>query len=465
MDNSKKALTSGIWYTVSNFLTRAIGMITTPIFTRLLTQEEFGMFSNFISWQSLLAIFVTLNLESTLISARFDFREKFDEYIFSVLSLSSLSALVWILAANVFIGPASELLGMGSVYINALLVYLAFSSAVNMFMARERYYFEYKKTALIGICVSVGTSLLSVVLILTMRDRLFARVIGSIAPGLLLGVILYLFFVVKGRRIRVCYWKYAIPICLPYIPHLLSMTVLNSTDRIMITHWCSPTDTAMYSLAYTCGSLITLLLTSMNSAFAPWLGEHLDEKKFEEIRGFSQKYIAVFLLFSIGIMLAAPEILLILGGKRYLAAKYVMPPVAVGCVCQFLYTLFVNVEQFYRKTAGMAAASVLAALINVALNALFIPRIGYLAAAYTTLVGYVCLLLMHMYLVRRIGYARVYDYKYVLLAVCLAVVLMVLITLLYQSDIIRYLVTAGYAAVLLGLFHKNKDTILGMLKR
>ena len=88
MNNDKKALKSGIWYTVSNFLIRSIGFITTPIFTRLLTKSEFGAFNNYSSWLSIITIFVTFNLESTLISAKYDYKESFDEYILSLLSSS-----------------------------------------------------------------------------------------------------------------------------------------------------------------------------------------------------------------------------------------------------------------------------------------------------------------------------------------------------------------------------------------
>ena len=69
-NNNVKALKSGIWYTAANFLTKSIGFITTPIFTRLMTHDEFGLYNNFTSWTSTLTILVTLNLTSTFISAR-----------------------------------------------------------------------------------------------------------------------------------------------------------------------------------------------------------------------------------------------------------------------------------------------------------------------------------------------------------------------------------------------------------
>ena len=62
MDNSTKkrssgvVLKAGIWYTVSNFVFRGMAFITTPVFTRLLTKGEYGDFSNFASWMSILVI-------------------------------------------------------------------------------------------------------------------------------------------------------------------------------------------------------------------------------------------------------------------------------------------------------------------------------------------------------------------------------------------------------------------------
>lgn len=122
MSNNSKAFKSGVWYTASNFLNRSIGFITTPIFTRILTKAEFGAFNNYSSWLSIITIFVTLNLESTLISARYDYEDRFDEYILSVLSLGTISATIWFAFVNVFSDRISSFLGLDISYINAMLL-------------------------------------------------------------------------------------------------------------------------------------------------------------------------------------------------------------------------------------------------------------------------------------------------------------------------------------------------------
>lgn len=464
MNNNRKALKSGIWYTASNFLIRSIGFITTPIFTRILTKAEFGAFNNYSSWLSIITVFVTLNLESTLISARYDYKDKFDEYILSVLSLSTISAAIWFIFVNIFSDRITSFMGLDISYINAMLLYLVFLPAVNLFQARERYYFEYKKTVITSLFISIGTALLSVLLVQSMNNRLTGRIVGSIIPTVVLGIAFYVFFINKGKKIKIEYWKYALPVCLPYIPHLLSMTLLNSTDRVMIDKWCGSEATALYSLAYNCGAIVTLLLTSMNSAFAPWLGEKISENRADEIRKFTKIYISAFVFMAIGIMLVSPEVLWILGGESYMDAIYVMTPVSMGCICQFLYTLFVNVEQFKKKTIGMAFASAVAAIVNLTLNYIFIPQIGYLAAAYTTLVGYLCLLCIHMYLVYRLKLNNVYSYRFVWGAVFVGMCAMILITLSYSMPVIRYIVLGIYWLLLFLLFFKFKDQVLKLVR-
>lgn len=464
-NNNIKALKSGVWYTISSFLVKTIGFITTPIFTRLLTKADFGAYNNYTSWLSIFTIFVTLDLESTLISARFDFKDKFDEYIFSVLSLSTMSAGIWLVGTNIFIKPLSEFLSLEQPYINTMLIYLLFLPAIHLFQARERYRYEYKKTVATSLILSVSTALLSVLLVLNLNNRLTGRILGAAIPTIVIGFVFYIYFIIRGKHINFSYWKYALPICLPFVPHLLSMTFLNSTDRVMITKWCGTEDTALYSLAYSCGAIVTVFLTSLNKAYGPWLGEKITGNKLDEVREFSKVYISGFVFLAVGIMLISPEILLVLGGSKYLEAIYVMTPVSMGCVCQFLYTMFVNIEQLKKKTVGMAIASAIAAVTNLLLNWIFIPKVGYLAAAYTTLAGYVVLLAIHMYLVYRLGLSNAYSYKFVAGAVLVGLVCMVLITLLYSNNVIRYIAVGIYCVLFVYLIMRYKDKILAVFRR
>ena len=122
--------------------------------------------------------------------------------------------------------------------------------------------------------------------------------------------------------------------------------------------------------------------------------------------------------------------------------------------------MFVNVEQFKKKTVGMAIASISAAVLNLILNYVFIPQYGYIAAAYTTLVGYLWLLLANMYLVKRIGYKKVYDYKFVALVVIAIMIFTIFVNFLFSYTVIRYAFLAVYFISFLFIAKKYGKTIL-----
>lgn len=465
MEQGNKALKSGVWYTLSNFIVKALALITTPIFSRLLTHAEFGLYNDFTACLNTLSIFVTLNLEASLVNSRYDYKDSYDEYVFSVLSLSSLSAVTWFVLINAFSGSVTRITGINLSDINWMLVYLFTLPAISMFQVNQRFEYRYKLSVFISLLLATATTVGSLVLVYYCTDKLKGRIIGSVFPTVIIGIILYIYIWIRGKKIKVRYWQYAMSICLPYIPHLLSMTVLNSIDKIMITRICGAEDNALYSLAYTCGSVITLLIVSMNTAFIPWLADRIHDNEISDIRGNSKKYIGAFVFFSIGFILVTPEILLFMGGKSYIEAIYVMPPVAFSCVCQFLYTMYVNIEQIKKKTSYMAFASVSAALINYVLNTIFIPKFGYIAAAYTTLIGYLCLLIMHMIIVKTIGYFSTYSSTYVIAAVIVMLVFTIFVNIIYAHMILRYFFIGIYAIGFVFCLYKCRTTLLQYFRR
>ena len=193
-------------------------------------------------------------------------------------------------------------------------------------------------------------------------------------------------------------------------------------------------------------------------------GISLYNKQYSDIRRFAKKYIFIFVLLASLLMIFTPEILLVLGGKSYMRAVFVMPPIACGCICQFLYTMFVNVEQFSKKTIGMAVASASAAIVNYVLNLIFIPKYGYIAAAYTTLFGFLWLLVVHMYLVYRYGLKQVYPYRFIVITAIFAILVTIGISFLYWFSIARYIFGGIYIAVICFIGMRHREAIFSTVK-
>ena len=463
-DDNIRSLKAGFWYTLLNLATGLLTFLSTGFFSRVMVKSDFGEYETFLAWQSIIGFIVTLNLDSSLISARYELKEKYHEYAFSCVILGWISTLVCCVAVNLLTRVFPGLIKYNIGYINIIFIYLAFFLVVEMFKTKNQIIFNHRATMITVLCTTFLSTVLSMVLVMLMDNKLNARIYGGLIPTVAVGMVLFVVLARQGQRVVPAHWKYALPICLPYIPHLLSMTLLNSMDRIMVTDICGSESNADYSIAYKCGLIISILSTAMNNSYSPWLGKQLSDKNYEQIKSFSKTYVLIFSLFAAGFMLLAPEALLIIGGKEYMGAKYALLPVICGVSYQFIYTMFVNIEQVKRKTVGMAVGSAFAALSNYILNMVFIPKYGYIAAAFTTMASYFLLMLFHLILVKIIGYSKVYDYKFMLIVSASFACFVLVCENLYRLNGIRYAAVAVYIVLLIVMFMMNRSRIMELLK-
>lgn len=447
-ESSNMTIASGIWYTFCNFISSSIGFLTTPIFARLLTTAEYGEFSNIQTWMMILLYIFSLNLDATLLRASYEKRDDIDAYVLSMLALAVLSTLIC--GVLLFLGQEywCNMFGIELPYLLCIFAYLLFQPSISLFQAHKRFQFQYKAASFSMMFVSIGSSVLSVLFVLNWADKLWGRVIGYLLPICIMAGGLWVYYIYKGRRIYLSYWKYAIPIAIPYIPHVLSLCLLNNMDKVMIRQMRGAEEVGLYSIACTCGIILTILASSINSAFAPWLADRMNKKEYDSIYKMSYPYVLAFSALVVGIVFISPEILYILGGEEYMEAVYVIPPIAVSCLVQYAYCMYVNVEQFLKKTMTMALATSIAALSNFCLNLFFINSFGYVAAAYTTLISYLILLIIHMYFVKKIGYAKVYNNKKIVGVVFITILIVMIQNMLLGLLTVRYIVLCIYILIL-----------------
>lgn len=455
--NNSVVVKSAFWYTASNLLVKASGFLTIPIFTRMLTQAEYGEYNNFLTWTSVVGIVTSMSLESTLISAKYDFKEKLPKYVLSISVLSIVMASAWWILTGLCMSVVAPVLAMSPLYINAMFIYLVFQPVVTIFQTYERFQFRYVITVITSSIVSIGSAFLSVALVFIMGDKLSAVVIGRVLPMIIVGAVLLVVLGKEGKKIDLGCWFYALPIALPFIPHLLSMNLLGSLNKIFIQQICGAEQNGLYSLANNCALVISILTTSLNGAFAPWLGEKLSLNDFDSIRTVARPYIILFALLAVGVSLIAPELMMILGGDSYASAASLIPPISMGCVFQFAYCMYVNIEQFKKKTVGMAFASFSAALLNALLDIILIPRFGYAAAAFATAISYGWLLVVHMLLVARLSYLKTYDTKLNVAVMAGTAAVLGLVSLLYGNRVARFII-AVIILVALGYVVKRYRT-------
>lgn len=234
--NKGVALKAGVWYVISSILVRMISVITTPIFTRLLSTEEYGIVSTFSSWYSMFLIIYTLNLNISIGRAKLDYPDKLEDYIGSMQLLSLIVSLIISGILAIFIKPISEFLELPIMATGFLLIYLIASPSISFYQSGYRYNYQYKQNIGIAWYVALSTVCLSILLIyLVDYNNAVLRIAGLVAPYVVLAFIFwFLTFKNKHAKFSMEYWKYGLKISLPMILHSISLSILSQSNRIII---------------------------------------------------------------------------------------------------------------------------------------------------------------------------------------------------------------------------------------
>lgn len=466
MDNSSvsnKALKAGVWYTFSNFISKGLIFLSTPIFTRVLSKTEYGQYSNFATWQTLLLVLVTWELYSTIARARYDYEEEMDQYVSSITLAGSLITMVFYILAILFMSFVSEFLSIEPKYVHIMFIYLLTAPALQILQAKYRIFMEYKFATLLTLVSSVGSICVAVVMVYLCNDKLFGRIFGQQAVLIIVNTAIFVWIVFKGRALKVAHCKYAFAIALPLVPHLLAGNLLGSFDKIAIQKLCGPEDLAYYSVAFNCALLAKVLWDSLNQAMVPWLYDKLSLGKTDEIKKVNKYYIAIFMFIAVGIMLFVPEVVFIFGGKEYTLAKYVMPPIIMGSCFQFVYATYVNLEMYEKKTLSISIGTIAAGLLNIPLNFFFIEKYGYVAAAYTTMFCYGALMSFHYFIVKRYKMDKVYSNRFnfvILAAMCVVTIVMEYI---YRFDLMRWICILAYIVITGAMVFINRQKLIPLV--
>lgn len=455
-----KPVKASFWFALCSFAQKGISFITVPIFTRLMSAEQYGMFSLYQSWDSVIIVFATLNLSYQVFNnGLVKYEDDQEGYTSSMLGLSNACTTILLGLYLIFQDQVNAFTGLSTSLFLLMFLQYYFNQALALWTVKERFFYRYRLLVAIAIVSSVVSSALGVAAVILCDDKVFARIASLALVNIVVGVGIYA-NILRGSRKMVClkYWKFALALNLPLIPHYLAMTVLGSSDRIMIASICGASFTAYYSVAYNVASIMTMLISSINSSYIPWFYQRMRDEDGEAVSRVSRMLLVIVGAVCLAPALFGPEVVMILGSEAYLEGIWVIPPVSAGVYFTFLYTLFSNYELFYENSKLIMVASIGAAALNVILNFVFLPVFGFVAAGYTTLACYISLALFHYWGMRRVAKQDArrsvpFDTKTVLFVSVALAVLSVGVSLLYFNDIVRY---AAIICAALMAFAKRK---------
>lgn len=435
-ESGKTFIHASIWFTICNVLQRGIQFIVTPIYTRVLLPEGYGRYSLFLTWCNLFGIIATLSLSSGVFNkAMTKFEQEKDKYLSSMLGLALASTGVVMVIYFSLYSFLFEVIGLDIMKSIMMFVCIYFQMVIQLWSARQRFEYRYKGLIIVTFIFSLIIPTVGISLCYLFDQSEMGLIIGYTLANFLIGSVLLFMSISKSKKICcVAFWKYALLFNLPLIPHYLSNIILGQSDRLMISYFCGDYYAGLYTLAYQVSLIMSIVSNGIENAITPWIYKQLKKCSYNNIRRKINSIIFFSVIPYIIIIFMAPEIVAIIGGPDYSDTIQVIPPVVVSTYIMFINMFLVCILFYFEKNINVMFSTTMGAIINVVLNMLLLPQIGYRVAAYTTVIGYLMICFVNFVFIflklRDIG-KKIYNLKLILLALSVIFVVMLISTKLY----------------------------------
>lgn len=445
-EDNYSPIRASFWFTVCNFFQKGMQFLTVPFFTRLLSTEEYGLFNVYQSWLGILTVFCTLTLYGGVFNnGMIQFEKQRDRYASSLQGLATTITFFVLLLFLVFNKIIISFLGLSFLLVLFMFVEILTTPSLQFWFARQRFDYKYLGYTIVSLSLSFITPVISIFTIWIVKENLGeTRIISNGLVKAIVCLFIYIFLLKKGKIFfDKKFWKYAFFFNLPLLPHYLSQVLLMQVDRIMISKYVGIEKTGIYSVAYSAAMTIMMLSSALDSTLTPWIYKRIRGNETHKIPRVVSLVSAVIACVIICLVLIAPEVITILAPSAYREAIYVIPPVAASAFFITLYSFFGAIEFYYGENKFVLLASSIAAVLKIILNIILIPKIGYLAAGYTTLICYIFYAFLHWFfmkktLIKHAEVCSVFNDKLLLIISLCTCILSVVLTLLYKFPIIRY---------------------------
>ena len=434
-----------LWFMFCTIVQKCISLITTPIFTRIMSTTQYGQFTVYNSWLQIFTIITTLRLNYAVFNKGMSkYKDDRDGYTSTMQSLTFAITAICFIIYLIFHRFIDDFVELPEFIMLAVFAELFVTPAIDFWTIRKRYEYLYKPVVVRTLVMAVLNAGIGVVAVLLSDEKGYARIFTCVFVNLIFGIPLF----IRNRRVGKTwfnkeYAQFALMFNFPLLLHYVSQYILDQFDRIMVQKMISIEAAGLYGVAYSAGLIMKIVTQSINNAFVPWQYDKLEKKQFKELDNVC--FITFIIVSGCALVFSAfaPEIMMVLADEKYSEAVYVIPPVALGLVFSFMYTTFANVEFFYDQNKFTMYISMIGAALNILLNYIGIKLFGYIAAAYTTLFCYAVFALSHyIYMTvnvkRNLSIKNLFNGRRLLLLSCIVLIFGTCIIFFYDKVIIRY---------------------------
>ncbi len=386
-----------IIYGISSAFQSLIGFVLLPLLTKYFSPEEFGVYSLLILMATLVGAFFFFGSSSTL--NRFFFESDTNEHKKAIVSTTFLIALIGA-SFQVFLGfifaTKLSVILTNSVNYATHVFLMMLANAFGILMNYNFVVLRLEKKSKLFVNINVGTNLINIlviyILLVYFKAGIYAPIIGTLISNVL-SFFISLIFIKKfySMSINTGMLKEYIFFGLSSTLNGLTYYFLDWIDRFFIKVYASLADVGIYSMGYKIGMIINVFVIFPFGMI--WSTIRMQYAKDSDNSRFVTKIISYYTIFGLFFILStsffAKEFLFLFSGREeYYIASKVVPIIMIA----HLVYGYINIIDFgiliSKKLYFFYLTFIVGAGLNALLNFIFVPKFGYMASAYITLITY-----------------------------------------------------------------------------
>lgn len=413
MANFKALAKDTAIYGLSSIIGRFLNYLLTPLYTITISAASggYGVITNIYAYTALLLVLLTYGMETTFFRFANRQGEDADKVYATTLRTVATSSLLFVAAVLLLIRPIST--AMGYPDHPSWIAAMAVTVAIDAFQCIPFAYLRYRKRPLkfaalklLFIVMNIGLNL-CFFLLLPALYRSNPQLVGKVySPQVGVGYVFYInlfctavitFFFwreLKGfrfgfdRRLLGRMLSYSWPILILGIAGILNQTI----DKILFPYLCASPDAhtqlGIYGAASKIAMIMAMITQAFRYAYEPFVFGTAGAKDDKTTYALGMKYFIIFTLLAFLAVMAYMDILRHIIGRDYWPGLKVVPIVMAA---EMMMGVYFNLSFWYKltdKTIWGAVFSAIGCLALIAVNVIFVPRIGYMACAWGGVAGY-----------------------------------------------------------------------------
>ncbi len=450
-----------------NFVVLMLGFVSLPMFTRILSTDEYGRSSLFLSAVSIIYIFAILGLDQSYI--RYFYTEGVDERKLFAQCLRVPLVLIVLLSGVyvLFSGFFNRLLfGKGGADVTVLVITYTLTSVFERFLFLNiRMQQRGKLYSNLNILSKVLNILFIVLFAYLLGDDFRVGLYAQTLPLVVVTVLLLVMYAFMGRGYEAkphrLTEKQLLSYGIPFVPMLLMEWLLSSMDKWSIRFLNDFSQTGVYSSAMQIMTILMTLKITYVAFWSPIAMKKYEQEKEEEVKPFfadmfqKVQFLCLFAAFG---LTAFRSIIVLILGEKYREASKIIPFLSLMPVLSILFEMTGQGIKFRKRPVYFNYASAIAICCNLAGNLLLVPRYKGVGAAIATAVTYIVYFVIGTYFSNKCYPVR-YDYRNFILMLVIYIVYAAYATVC-SSEWVN--IAAGCVLMVL-LFVINRKVVKGLI--